>query len=165
MSPVLGGTVPWVTIVTLVGAITMLVGAYLALYYSNLKRILAYTTVSSLGTMVLLLGIGTSGAIKAAMVFLLAHALYKGALFMIAGSVYHETGTQDADELGGLRRAMPITALVAGLAAVSLAGFGPVLSFIGKELLLEAVLEAPQFWLLFTVAAVVAGAVNVAMAL
>jgi multicomponent Na+:H+ antiporter subunit A len=80
MSPVLGGTIPWVTIVTLVGAVTMLVGAYLALYYSNLKRILAYTTISSLGTLVLLLGIGTSGAIKAAMVFLLAHALYKGAI-------------------------------------------------------------------------------------
>jgi multicomponent Na+:H+ antiporter subunit A len=164
MSPVLGGTIPWVTIVTLVGAVTMLVGAYLALYYSNLKRILAYTTISSLGTLVLLLGIGTSGAIKAAMVFLLAHALYKGAMFMIAGTVYHETGTQDADELGGLRRLMPITALIAGLAAVSLAGFGPVLSFIGKELLLEAVLEAPQFWLLFTITVVVAGAVNVAMA-
>ena len=164
MSPVLGGTVPWVTIVTLVGAVTMLVGAYLALYYSNLKRILAYTTISSLGTLVLLLGIGTSGAIKAAMVFLLAHALYKGGLFKIAGSVYHETGTQDADELGGLRKVMPITALTAGLAAVSLAGFGPVLSFIGKELLLESVLEAPQFWLLFTAAAVVAGSVNVAMA-
>jgi multicomponent Na+:H+ antiporter subunit A len=165
MSPVLGGTLPWTTIVTVVGAVTMLVGAYLALCSSNMKRILAYTTISSLGTLVLLLGIGTSIAIKAAMVFLLAHALYKGALFMMAGAVYHESGTQDVDALGGLRKAMPITALVAGLAAISLAGFGPLLSFIGKELLLEAVLEAPRLWLFFTLAAVLAGAVNVAMAL
>jgi multicomponent Na+:H+ antiporter subunit A len=165
LSPVLGGTIPWMTIVTGVGAVTMLVGAYLALYHSNIKRILAYTTISSLGTLVLLLGLGTSVAVKAAMVFLLAHALYKGALFMMAGAVYHESGTQDIDELGGLRRAMPITAFVAGLAAISLAGFGPLLSFIGKELLLEAVLEAPQFWLFFTLVAVLAGVVNVAMAL
>jgi multicomponent Na+:H+ antiporter subunit A len=77
-------------------------------------------------------------------VFLLAHALYKGALFLIAGAVDHETGTRNVDTLGGLRRAMPITAGAAALAAVSLAGFGPVLSFIGKELLLEATLELPQ---------------------
>jgi multicomponent Na+:H+ antiporter subunit A len=165
MSPVLGGTLPWMTIVTVVGAVTMLVGAYLALSHSNIKRILAYTTISSLGTLVMLLGLGTSVAVKAAMVFLLAHALYKGALFMMAGAVYHESGTQDVDEMGGLRRAMPITALVAGLAAISLAGFGPMLSFIGKELLLEAVLEAPQFWVIFTLVAVLAGVVNIAMAL
>jgi multicomponent Na+:H+ antiporter subunit A len=165
MSPVLAGTLPWMTIVTAVGLITMVVGAYLALYTSNIKRILAYTTISSLGTLVLLLGIGSSIAIKAAMVFLLAHALYKGALFMMAGAVYHESGTQDVDKLGGLRKVMPITALVGGLAAVSLAGFGPLLSFIGKELLLEAVLEPSQFWLAFTLAAILAGVVNVAMAL
>jgi multicomponent Na+:H+ antiporter subunit A len=165
MSPLLGGTLPWLYIVSGVGAVTMLVGAYLALYTSNIKRILAYTTISSLGTMVLLLGLGDSVAIKAAMVFLLAHALYKGALFMMAGAVYHESGTQDVDELGGLRKAMPITALVAGLAAISLAGFGPLLSFIGKELLLEAVLQAPQFWFAFTLAALLAGVVNVAMAM
>jgi multicomponent Na+:H+ antiporter subunit A len=165
LSPLLGGTLPWMTIVTLVGALTMVVGAYLALTTSNIKRILAYTTISSLGTLVLLLGLGTSVAVKAAIVFLLAHALYKGALFMMAGAVYHESGTQDVDELGGLRKAMPITAVVAGLAAFSLAGFGPLLSFIGKELLLEAVLEAPQYWQVFTLAAVLAGVVNVAMAL
>lgn len=165
LSPVLGGTEAWLVIVSGVGVLTMLVGAYLALYYTNLKRILAYTTISSLGTIVLLLGIGASGAVKAAMVFLLAHAFYKAALFMLAGVLYHETGTQDIDELGGLRRVMPYTALITFLAAISLAGFGPVLSFIGKELLFEAVLEAHRFSLILSVTAVLTGAVNVAVAL
>jgi multicomponent Na+:H+ antiporter subunit A len=103
--------------------------------------------------------------VNAAIVFLLAHALYKGALFMIAGAVDHETGTRDVELLGGLKRAMPRTALVAAVAAVSLAGFGPVLSFIGKELLLEAVLETQQWArLVLAPAAVLAGALFVAVA-
>jgi multicomponent Na+:H+ antiporter subunit A len=161
----LGGTDVWLFLVSGIGIITMLLGAYLALANSNLKRILAYSTISSLGVMVLLFGIGASGAVKAAVVFLLAHALYKGAMFMVAGAVYHETGTQNADELGGLWRHMPVLGSVALLAAVSLSGLGPVLSFIGKELLFEAVLEEHRFWFIFTPAAVLAGAVSVAVAL
>jgi multicomponent Na+:H+ antiporter subunit A len=142
VSPILGGTSAWLLIVTAVGATTMLTGGVLALYQTDLKRVLAYSTISALGMLVLLLGLGTPGAITAAVVFLLAHALYKGALFMVAGALDHETGTRDVELLGGLRRAMPLTAAVAGLAAVSLAGFGPLLSFIGKELALEAVLDS-----------------------
>ncbi len=164
LSPILGGTDAWLVIVTTVGAATMVIGGYIALYQTDLKRILAYSTISALGTLVLLLGLGTSYAIKAAIVFLLAHALYKGALFMIAGAVDHATGTRDVERLGGLRHAMPITTLFAGLAAVSLAGFGPVLSFIGKELLLEAVLEAGQARWVLTPIAVFAGALFVAVA-
>ncbi len=163
-SPVLGGTDEWAGIVTTVGAVTMLVGGVLALYQTNLKLLLAYSTVSALGTLVLLLGLGTDYAIKGAMVFLFAHALYKGALFMIAGAVDHETGTKNVEQLGGLRRLMPITASVAVLAAVSLAGFGPVLSFIGKEMLLEAVLQAEQFRALLVTVAVLAGALFVTVA-
>jgi multicomponent Na+:H+ antiporter subunit A len=140
LSPILGETATWTAIVAPVGAITMLLGGVIALYQTDLKRILAYSTISALGTLVLLLGLGTAAAITAAIVFLFAHALYKGALFMVAGALDHETGTRDVEQLGGLRRAMPVTAVVAALAAVSLAGFGPVVSFIGKELLLEAVL-------------------------
>jgi multicomponent Na+:H+ antiporter subunit A len=161
----LGGTEAWLLLVTGTGVVTMLLGAYLALAHNNLKRILAYSTISSLGVMVLLLGIGASGAVKAAIVFLLAHALYKGAMFMIAGSIYHETGTQNVEELGGLRRRMPILAVVAVLGAISLSGLGPVISFIGKELLFEAVLEEHRFWFIFTPAAVLVGAVSVAVAL
>jgi multicomponent Na+:H+ antiporter subunit A len=164
LSPALGGTDEWLYVVTTVGAVTMLVGGLLALYQTDLKLILAYSTVSALGTLVALLGLGTTYAIKAAVVFLLAHALYKGALFMIAGAVDHETGGRDVERLGGLRRKMPITAGVALLASVSLAGFGPVLSFIGKELLLEAVLESGRARLILTPVAVLTGALFVAVA-
>jgi multicomponent Na+:H+ antiporter subunit A len=164
LTPVLGGTDAWLYMVTAVGALTMLVGGFLALCQTDLKRMLAYSTVSALGTLVLLLGLGTSAAITAAMVFLLAHALYKGALFMVAGAVDHEAGTRDVEHLGGLRRAMPVTTAVAVLAALSLAGFGPFLSFIGKEMLLAAVLASPIVWCLLTLAVVLAGASFVAVA-
>jgi multicomponent Na+:H+ antiporter subunit A len=164
VSPILGGTGAWMWIVTTVGAATMLIGGVLALYQTDLKRVLAYSTISALGMLVLLLGLGTAGAIVAAVVFLLAHALYKGALFMVAGALDHETGTRDVEQLGGLRRAMPITATVAGLAAVSLAGFGPVLSFIGKELALEAVLGSENLRAVLASAMVVGGALFVAAA-
>lgn len=165
LSPVLNGTELWATTVGGVGAVTMIVGGVLAIYQTDLKRVLAYSTVSALGTLVLLLGIGTESAINAAMVFLLAHALYKGALFMIAGTIDHETGTRNLEKLGGLRRAMPITTLIAGLAAVSLSGFGPMLSFIGKELLLEAVLDAERFAAPLAVAVVFSGSLFTTAAL
>ncbi|MFB3140368.1 MAG: proton-conducting transporter membrane subunit, partial [Candidatus Acidiferrales bacterium] len=133
-NPVLGGTELWFYIVTAAGAATMLVGAYLAFQQSDLKRILAYSTMSALGMMVLLLGLGTELAVKAAIVSILVHALYKGALFLVAGAVEHETGTRDVDRLGGLRRAMPITAAAAALAALSMAGLPPLFGFIGKEM-------------------------------
>jgi multicomponent Na+:H+ antiporter subunit A len=162
--PMLGGTDAWLLIVAATGTVTMLIGGYLALTQTDLKRILAYSTVSALGTLVLLLGLGTVYAVTSAVVFLFAHALYKGALFMIAGTIDHETGTRDVDRLGGLRRAMPVTALVAGLAALSLAGFGPLLSFIGKELLIEAVLQADRGWYVLVPAVVAAGAFFVVVA-
>jgi multicomponent Na+:H+ antiporter subunit A len=138
LHPVLGGTPAWEASLTAAGAATMLVGAWLAVRHTDLKRILAYSTLSALGTLVLLLGLGTVTAVAAGVVFLLAHALYKGALFLVAGAIDHETGTRDVDRLGGLRRAMPITAAAAGLAALSMAGAPPLLGFIGKELAFEA---------------------------
>jgi multicomponent Na+:H+ antiporter subunit A len=141
LTPVLGGTEIWQIALTTVGATTMIVGAFLALRQTDLKLILAYLTVSALGILVLCIGLGTSEAIIAAMVFLLAHALYKGPLFLVAGIIDHETGTRDVRQLGGLRSAMPITAIIAGLAALSLAALPPAFGFIGKELLLEASLK------------------------
>jgi multicomponent Na+:H+ antiporter subunit A len=163
-TPILGDTTAWISIVSIVGALTMVVGGILALYQTDLKRLLAYSTVSALGTLTLLLGLGTTTSAMAAIVFLLAHALYKGALFMVAGAIDHETGTRDVERLGGLWRAMPITASTAILAAVSLAGAGPVLSFIGKELLVEAVLELQGIWRILVPITVVAGALFVAVA-
>jgi len=155
LSPALGGTPLWFGLVAGGGALTMVLAGLLALFQTDLKRILAYSTVSALGLMVLLLGVGTSGAVQGCLVFLLAHALYKGALFMIAGIVDHETGTREVDQLGGLASKMPLTAAAGALAAMSLAGFGPVLSFIGKEMIFETLLAA-QSWLLLA-AAVLAG--------
>ncbi|WP_224242827.1 putative monovalent cation/H+ antiporter subunit A [Hyalangium gracile] len=148
LSPVLGGTALWGTSLSLVGAITMLLGALLALGERDLKRVLAYATVCVLGTLTFLLGMGTPAALHAAGVFLLAHALYKGALFLSAGSIDHATGTRDLSLLGGLRRAMPVTATAVGLSALSMAGLTPAFGFIAKELVYEAALqEGPATWL------------------
>jgi multicomponent Na+:H+ antiporter subunit A len=143
VSPALGGTDVWVGVVSIAGGTTMLVGAWMALAQTDLKRILAYSTVSALGTLTLLLGLGGPLAVQAAIAYLLAHALYKGALFLVAGALDHETGTRDVDHLGGLRRAMPLTAVVAGVAALSMAGLPPLFGFIPKELSYEAALHAP----------------------
>ncbi len=137
-SPALGHTESWTYIVTAFGVVTMLVSAHLAWQQSDLKRILAYSTVSALGILTMLLGMGTHAAVEAAMVFLVVHSLYKGTLFMVAGAVDHETGTRFIDKLGGLRKLMPITAAAAILAGLSMSGIPPFLGFIAKELSYEA---------------------------
>jgi multicomponent Na+:H+ antiporter subunit A len=142
LTPILGGTEIWMIALTTAGATTMIMGAFLALRQTDLKLILAYLTVSALGILVLFIGLGTSESIIAAVVFLLGHALYKGALFLVIGIVDHETGTRDARGLSGLRSAMPVTATIAALAALSLAALPPAFGFIGKELLLDAALGA-----------------------
>jgi multicomponent Na+:H+ antiporter subunit A len=133
LTPALGGTDVWQTTLTLFGATTMLLGAFLGLWQTDLKRILAYTTLSVLGILTMLIGLGTELALQAAIIFLIGHALYKAALFMTAGSVDHGTGTRDVRVLRGLRKAMPFTAAAAGLAALSKSGFPPFFGFIGKE--------------------------------
>ena len=164
LSPVLAGTDAWHYLVTGAGTVTMLLGAALALRKTDLKRILAYSTVSTLGALVLLLGLDTTLSVKAAMLFLLVHALYKGALFLVAGAVDHETGTRDIGRLGGLAKAMPITAAAAVLAALSMAGLPPMLGFINKELLYEAKMQAPRAAILITSAGVLANVLLVAVA-
>ena len=164
LTPVLGGTEFWMYALTITGATTMVAGAYLALKQVDLKLILAYLTVSALGILMLFLGIGTSEAIIAAMVFLLGHALYKGALFLVVGIVDHETGTREAGKLGGLRSAMPVTATTAVLAGLSLAALFPTFGFIGKELLLETLLMAGEGASILTVALVFASIIFVAAA-
>ncbi len=139
----------WLAIVAPVGAVTMVLGVVLAFAQTDLKKILAYTTLAVLGTLTLLLGIGTDLAIKAALTYLLAHALYKAALFMTAGTVDHETGTRDIRELSGLRRHMPFTAAGATIGALSMAGLPIFIGFIGKEYFYKALLDAdgpPFLW-------------------
>ena len=148
LTPVLGGTEFWSGLIILVGAVTMLLSAWIAIGQTDLKRILAYSTISVLGILVFLIGIGSSLSIKAAMVLLVAHALYKGTLFLSAGSIDHETGSRDILKLSGLRKFMPVTALTMGLAALSQAGLPPMLGFISKELLYEVTLGSPYKTLL-----------------
>jgi multicomponent Na+:H+ antiporter subunit A len=150
MTPVVGSTPLWTMAVTVTGAATMVVGAYRAVQETDLKRILAYSTLSALGTLTMLLGVGTRAAIIAALVYLVAHAGYKGALFLVAGVIDHEVGTRDISALAGLRRTMPITALAGGAAALSMAGVPLTLGFVGKDGAYEALLHASDRfpWLL-----------------
>ncbi|MEX0762054.1 MAG: putative monovalent cation/H+ antiporter subunit A [Dehalococcoidia bacterium] len=157
LHPALGEVALWTPLLMTFGGSTMLLTAWLALRESDIKRVLAFSTVSALGTLVFLLGLGSSAAIKAAMVFLVGHALYKGALFMLAGGIDHETGTRDLTRLSGLRRAMPITAVAAVLAAISMAGIPPALGFMGKETLYDATLHAGSGAALLAAAALVTG--------
>ena len=150
MTPIVGSTPVWTTLVTVAGAATMVVGAYRAVQETDLKRILAYSTLSALGVLTMLLGVGTREAIIAALVYLVAHAGYKGALFLVAGAIDHEVGTRDISALTGLRRMMPITALAGGGAAISMAGVPLTLGFVGKDGAYEALFHARDWfpWLL-----------------
>jgi multicomponent Na+:H+ antiporter subunit A len=165
MSPILSGTDLWLYLITGTGSLTMVIGSLVAFHQTDLKRILAYLTVSALGMLVMLLGMGNPEAVKAALTFLLAHALYKGALFLLAGAVDHETGTRDVRQLGGLGRAMPLTATAAVLAAISMAGMLPTFGFVGKELVYEAAYHAQAGSIWLTVAVVLAGTLFAALAL
>jgi multicomponent Na+:H+ antiporter subunit A len=165
LTPSIGGTDEWQVIVTAAGGITMVLGGYMAWQQTDVKRILAYTTISALGIIVFLLGVGSGTAIEAAMLFIIVHALYKGALFMVGGAIDHETGTRDITQLGGLRSVMPFTALGAGVAALSMSGIPPLLGFIGKEVVYEATQHAEKMpVLLLTAVAIVANLFNVTAA-
>jgi len=152
-------------IVAPVGAVTMITGVFLALGQNDLKKILAYTTVAVLGTLTMLLGIGTDLAVKAAMAYLLAHALYKAALFMTSGTIDHETGSRDPDHLGGLRHAMPFTAVAALIGALSMAGIPFLLGFVSKEYFYKALLGAGHPFALWEALGVAASVVMVALAI
>ncbi len=146
-SPALGGTESWHYILTVFGVTTMFVGAWSSLTQTDLKRVLAYSTISALGTIVLLIGTDTEYALNAAILYILVHALYKGTLFMLAGVIQKQTHTREIPQLGGLYRYMPFTALVMCLALVSMAGIPPMLGFISKELVYEAKVHAPSaYW-------------------
>ena len=164
LHPAIGGTEAWQIILPLFGATTMFVGAFLAIRSTGVKKLLAYTTVMALGTLVMLLGIGTEKAMIAFAAFLLGHSLYKGALFMVAGALDHSTGTKDVTKMGGLRKAMPVTALAALVAGLSLAGLPPLFGFVAKELMFEAVLTGSVLVTYMAVLGVVSAAFGIAVA-
>lgn len=156
LQPSLGDSAAWMLTLSAVGAVTMLTGIFLASRATGIKKVLAYSTVMALGTLTMLLGLGTEKAALAAVTFLLAHALYKGALFMIAGILDHEAGIKDFQHASGLRHKMPKTCAIAIVAALSLAGVIPLFGFVAKELLLEAILDGSHWQIGLIVATVIA---------
>src|SRR4051812_2568970 len=136
--PVLAGTDAWFLIVTGVGLVTMVIAAWIALYKDDLKALLAFSTVSHLGLITMLFGMGTPIAAVAAVFHILNHCTFKAALFLSAGIVDHEVGTRDASRLGGLLRLMPITGTLAMIAAASMAGLPLLNGFLSKEMMLES---------------------------
>jgi len=154
--PSLGGTDLWSYPLMIVGGFTMLYAAIHSLFRIDLKSILAYTTISALGILVFLLGVGTREAIIAAAVFILVHALYKATLFLVTGIIDHETGTRDITKLAGLRKVLMPVAIAGILAALSSAGLPGTFGFIGKDLIYEATLHSKEnLMLILTILAVI----------
>ena len=141
MFPVLAGTESWFLIVSITGLLTLLVGAYMALFKHDLKGLLAYSTVSHLGLITLLLGMGTKLAAVAAIFHIINHATFKASLFMAAGIIDHETGSRDMRRLNGLWKYMPQTATLAMVAAAAMAGVPLLNGFLSKEMFFAETLE------------------------
>jgi NADH:ubiquinone oxidoreductase subunit 5 (subunit L)/multisubunit Na+/H+ antiporter MnhA subunit len=141
--PVLGDTNLWQVTLTSIGLITMLWGALVALRQKDLKAALAYSTISQLGILVALVGLPEGEGIQAALVGIVAHALYKATLFLVTGIVEHATGTRQLDQLGGVYKQLPGVTGIAVLACLSMAGIPPLLGFVAKEALLDSLLHGP----------------------
>ena len=164
LHPVLGGTTAWMTILIVVGALTALWGSVVAMARTDLKSVLAHTTIMALGIMTMFLGGRTTPALTAAITFLLVHALYKSSLFLVVGGIDHQTGTRELEEIGGIGRIMPITAAAALMATLSMAGFPLFLGFIGKEIMYEGALAENTFAGLATTAALLSNALMACVA-
>lgn len=159
ISPIFAASHEWLLLVSGFGIITMLWCSFLAIRQTDLKGILAFSTVSQLGLIMTLLGFGTPLAVTAAIFHLFNHAAFKGALFMVAGIVDHESGTRDLRKLGGFLAFMPITATVGFIGAFAMAGIPPFNGYLSKEMFFSATVEASTFAnysYLFPILAVVA---------
>ncbi|MFS0727390.1 Na+/H+ antiporter subunit A [Paenibacillus sp. 1P07SE] len=156
-SSIFAGDALWFWIVSLTGLITLLWGSYTAVRHTDLKAILAYSTISQLGLIMCLLGLGSASlytggaetaiytaAIMTAVFHLINHATFKGALFMVVGIVDHETGTRDIRKLGGLMAFMPVTFTFALIGTLSMAGLPPFNGFLSKEMFFTALLKVSQ---------------------
>src|SRR6056297_2869605 len=139
--PALAGTEQWFYMVSFTGMATLLIGAYVAMFKHDLKGLLAHSTVSHLGLITLLFGMGTQLAAVAAVFHVINHAIFKASLFMAAGIIDHETGTRDMRRINGLWRYMPHTATLAMVAASSMAGVPLLNGFLSKEMFFAESLE------------------------
>ena len=163
--PVLSGTESWFWLVGGAGAITLLLGGYVAMFQRDLKALLAYSTISHLGLIVLLLGLNSPLAAVAAVFHVMNHATFKASLFMAAGIIDHETGTRDIRKLSGLLRLMPITGTLAIIASASMAGVPLLNGFLSKEMFFaETVFIQSTPWIDWSlpIIATVAGVFSVA---
>lgn len=166
--PALAGTEQWFWLVGGAGLCTLLVGGYAAMFQNDLKGLLAYSTISHLGLITLLLGLNSPLAAVAAVFHIMNHATFKASLFMAAGIVDHESGTRDIRRLSGLVRMMPITGTLAMVASAAMAGVPLLNGFLSKEMFFaETVFVNTVPWLetLLPVAATVAGIFSVAYSL
>jgi multicomponent Na+:H+ antiporter subunit A len=163
LDPAFNEVLFWEVMLEGTGTLTAVWAAVLALRERDLKRILARSTVSALGTLTLLIGLPNPGAGLAVVAFLFAHALYKAPLFMVAGNIDHATGTRSIDHLMGLRRAMPWTAAAAVLAGLSMAGLPLSFGFVAKDVISVAKAEA-EILTLVSYATVFVNAIAVAVA-
>ncbi|WP_418608642.1 monovalent cation/H+ antiporter subunit A [Pseudoalteromonas sp. US3C1013] len=163
--PALAGTDTWFLLVGLTGLTTLLFGAYIALFKHDLKGLLAYSTISHLGLITLLLGLDTQLATVAAIFHIINHATFKASLFMATGIIDHETGTRDMRKLNGMWRYLPYTATLAMVAAAAMAGVPLLNGFLSKEMFFAETLHqqvlGSMSWLI-PVLATVAGALSVA---
>lgn len=145
-TPILSDQFVWNIVLISIGGITMFMGAFYSIFKTDMKSILAYTTISALGILVFLLGIGTEKALFAAMVFILVHALYKATLFMSTGIVDHAVHSRNILQISGLKNNMPIVAIATLVAVLSSAGIPLTFGFVGKELMYEAVYRMDNYW-------------------
>ena len=163
--PVLQGTDLWFWMVGGAGVCSLLFGGLAALFQRDMKGVLAYSTISHLGLITLLLGMNSSLALVAAVFHMMNHATFKASLFMAAGIVDHETGTRDLKRLSGLAHAMPVTATVALVAAAAMAGVPLLNGFLSKEMFFAATTHAGEGWMVrvgLPAAATLAGMFSVA---
>lgn len=166
--PVLSGTDEWTFLVGGFGLLTLLIGAVMALFQHDLKGLLAYSTISHLGLITLLFGIGTPLAAVAGVFHIINHATFKASLFMAAGIIDHEAGTRDMRRLNGLWRAMPHTATLAMVASAAMAGVPLFNGFLSKEMLFTETVDAASqmhFGWLLPVVVTIAGGFAVAYSL
>lgn len=164
--PALAGTPEWTWIIGGAGVCTMLIGAFIAIFQHDLKGLLAYSTISHLGLITVLIGIGTPMAIVAATFHILNHAIFKASLFMTTGIIDHESGTRDLRMLRGLRHKLPITATLAIVASAAMAGVPLLNGFLSKEMFFAETIHVGgdrNWWM--SIAAVAMGMFSVAYSL
>ncbi|MCZ7423212.1 Na+/H+ antiporter subunit A [Verrucosispora sp. WMMA2121] len=165
LGPALAEATPWRPVLLTAGLITMFLGGWTALRQTDLKLLLAYGTVSQLGLLMVILGAGTRDTALAGAAMVLAHALFKATLFLTVGIIDHAAGTRDLRELSGLGRRAPALAVVAGLAAASMAGLPPMAGFVAKEAAVEALLHGGGPELVVLAGVVLGSALTVAYTL